>query len=69
MTEFLAALGSLFTTPIVPAAFGGVAWGILGGALPGITILQFQDGKCVERWSNADMLGLLIQVGAVPPPG
>jgi putative tricarboxylic transport membrane protein len=37
MTEFLAALGSLFTTPIVPAAFGGVAWGILGGALPGIS--------------------------------
>jgi len=27
----------LFTTPIVPAAFGGVAWGILGGALPGIS--------------------------------
>jgi hypothetical protein len=22
-----------------------------------------------ERWSTADMLGLLIQVGAVPPPG
>jgi putative tricarboxylic transport membrane protein len=37
MIEFLAALGSLFTTPIVPAAFGGVAWGILGGALPGIS--------------------------------
>ncbi len=28
---------TLFTTPIVPAAFGGVAWGILGGALPGIS--------------------------------
>ena len=27
----------LFTTPIIPAAFGGVAWGILGGALPGIS--------------------------------
>ena len=25
------------TTPIVPVAFGGVAWGILGGALPGIS--------------------------------
>ncbi len=37
MTELLAALGSLFTTPIVPAAFGGVIWGILGGALPGIS--------------------------------
>ena len=33
------------------------------------TILRMRDGKCVERWSTADMLGLLIQVGAVPPPG
>ena len=30
-------LANLFTTPIVPAAFAGVAWGILGGALPGIS--------------------------------
>jgi putative tricarboxylic transport membrane protein len=30
-------LESLLTTPIVPAAFAGVAWGILGGALPGIS--------------------------------
>ena len=27
----------LFTTPVIPAAFAGVAWGILGGALPGIS--------------------------------
>jgi steroid delta-isomerase-like uncharacterized protein len=33
------------------------------------TILTMRDGKCVERWSTADMLGLLIQVGAVTPPG
>jgi predicted ester cyclase len=33
------------------------------------TILTMRDGKCIERWSTADMLGLLIQVGAVPPPG
>ena len=30
-------LESLYSTWIVPAAFGGVAWGILGGALPGIS--------------------------------
>lgn len=30
-------LTTLFTTYIVPAAFAGVAWGILGGALPGIS--------------------------------
>ncbi|MCQ8781210.1 tripartite tricarboxylate transporter permease [Mangrovibrevibacter kandeliae] len=27
----------LLTTPVVPAAFGGIVWGILGGALPGIS--------------------------------
>jgi steroid delta-isomerase-like uncharacterized protein len=37
-------------------------------ALPGITILHFTDGRCVERWSSADMLGLLVQLGAVPAP-
>ena len=33
----IAVLASIFTTPIGLAAFAGVAWGILGGALPGIS--------------------------------
>jgi steroid delta-isomerase-like uncharacterized protein len=33
--------------------------------LPGITILHFRDGRCVERWSYADMLGALVQVGGL----
>lgn len=37
-------------------------------ALPGITILRFEDGRCVERWSQADFLGLMVQLGAVPAP-
>jgi steroid delta-isomerase-like uncharacterized protein len=37
-------------------------------ALPGITVLHFRDGRCIERWSCADMLGVLVQIGAVPPP-
>jgi len=37
-------------------------------ALPGITVLHFRDGHCIERWSCADMLGVLVQIGAVPPP-
>ena len=37
-------------------------------ALPGITILRYRDGRCVERWSQADMLGLLVQLGAIPAP-
>ena len=34
--------------------------------LPGITILHFEGGRVIERWSQADMLGLLVQLGAVP---
>ena len=37
-------------------------------ALPGITIMRFASGRVVERWSCADMLGLMVQIGAVPPP-
>ena len=33
--------------------------------LNGITILAFADDRVVERWSQADMLGLLTQIGAV----
>jgi predicted ester cyclase len=37
-------------------------------ALTGITVMAFRDGRVVERWSAADMLGLLVQIGAVPAP-
>ena len=36
--------------------------------LPGITILRFEGDTVIERWSCADMLGLLVQLGAVPAP-
>ena len=36
--------------------------------LTGITILRFAGGKCVERWSQADFLGLMQQLGAIPAP-
>src|SRR5215813_43756 len=32
---------------------------------PGITILHFQNGKCVERWSQTDRVGLLRQLGVM----
>lgn len=35
-------------------------------ALPGITTLRFEGGKVVERHSQADMLGLMMQLGAIP---
>ena len=34
--------------------------------LPGITILRFDGDRCVERWSQADFLSLLQQLGALP---
>ena len=36
--------------------------------VPGITILRFEDSRCVERWSQTDFLGLLQQIGAIPAP-
>lgn len=36
--------------------------------LPGITIMHFRDDTCIERWTCADNLGLLVQIGAVRPP-
>lgn len=32
------------------------------------TMLRVRDGRCVERWSTADMFGLMIQLGAIPAP-
>jgi predicted ester cyclase len=37
-------------------------------AQDGITILHFDGDRVVERHSQADMLGLLVQLGAVPAP-
>lgn len=36
--------------------------------MSGITILRFAGGKCVERWTQADFLGLMQQLGVVPTP-
>jgi len=37
--------------------------------LSGITIMHFRDGRVTERWATADMLGLLVQIGAWSPRG
>ena len=34
--------------------------------VPGITILEFRNGRCVRRWSYMDAVGLLRQLGAFP---
>jgi hypothetical protein len=36
--------------------------------IDGITVLHFRDSRCIERWSSADFLSLLVQIGAMPPP-
>jgi steroid delta-isomerase-like uncharacterized protein len=35
----------------------------------GISIDRFADGKIAESWTNWDVLGLMRQLGAAPPPG
>ena len=35
----------------------------------GILIFRLADGKLVERWEQADTMGMMIQLGVVPPPG
>jgi predicted ester cyclase len=36
--------------------------------LEGQTIMCFRNGRVVERWQSADMLSLMVQLGAVPAP-
>lgn len=33
----------------------------------GIMIYRIKDGKIVEQWDEANMLGLMRQLGAIPP--
>jgi predicted ester cyclase len=37
-------------------------------ALAGISILHFAGDRVVERFAVSDMLGLLVQLGAIPAP-
>lgn len=38
------------------------------GSIPGMSIIRFVDGKIVERWWSKDILGILQQLGIIPPP-
>jgi steroid delta-isomerase-like uncharacterized protein len=31
-------------------------------------IFRFRDGRIVERWTNFDRLGVMVQLGAIPAP-
>ncbi len=39
------------------------------GTLTGITITRIVGGKVMEDWENLDQLGLLRQLGGIPPLG
>jgi predicted ester cyclase len=56
-------------TAVHGGAFMGVPATGRAVTLPTLTILRFAGGRCVERWSQADFLGLLQQLGALPAPG
>lgn len=51
----------------------GELWGIAPTGkqvtVTGINIDRIEGGKIVEEWVEMDMLGIMQQLGAVPPPG
>lgn len=47
-------------------AFQGIAARGAQINVPGISILEFQNGRCTRRWSYTDAVGLLRQLGALP---
>ena len=62
---------------VVRGAVRGMHRGVFRGVAPtgkpvrytAIHILRVRGGRFTERWVDVDMLGLLQQLGAVPPPG
>jgi predicted ester cyclase len=35
----------------------------------GIIITRIAGGKITERWDEFDLMGVMVQLGVVPPPG
>lgn len=51
------------------AEFMGIAPTGKSVAFSAVSIFHFAGGKVVEWWNNTDNLGLLQQLGMLPPPG
>ena len=49
--------------------FAGIPATDIEATWTGMTIWRFADGKLVEGWWSKDVLGLLIQLGVIPPMG
>jgi predicted ester cyclase len=73
LEDTVAAADKVAVRATLSATHGGPFMGLpaTGRAvtLPTLTILRYAGGRCVERWSQADFLGLLQQLGAFPAPG
>lgn len=48
--------------------FMGIPASGLPYELQGMTMMRFAGPRVVERWSTADFLGLMVQLGAIPAP-
>lgn len=38
-------------------------------SMRGVTIFEVVEEKIVSRWGISDLMGLFVQLGAIPPPG
>jgi predicted ester cyclase len=50
------------------APFQGVLASGRQVTVPAMAAFRVKNGKVVETWMNADLLGLLAQIGAIPSP-
>ncbi len=55
-------------TQPVTTPFGSIAPTGKQISMTGMDIHRVDGGKVVETWSDADYLGLMLQIGAVPTP-
>jgi predicted ester cyclase len=48
--------------------FNGIAATNKQVSVDGMDIWREQDGQLIENWVVMDIMGLMMQLGAVPPP-
>ena len=56
-------------TGTVEGEFMGIDGGGTEAVVEGNHIHRLEDGQIVESWGQNDILGLLMQLGAIEPPG
>jgi predicted ester cyclase len=58
VTAFGKHTGTLFGIPATNKEF----------SMKGISIWRLKDGMITEHWVQSDMVGMMIQLGVIPPP-